>query len=92
MRGSVRALLTWGKKLTESCYILRFKPTIVKEFIREIVRERLSGVQYDPEEVQELSRSLAESVKDKVKSEWLFLPLMYTDQADKQSSRYDSNS
>lgn len=53
--------------------MFRFKPTIVKELIREIVRERLSGVQYDPEEVQELSRSLAESVKDKVKSEWLFV-------------------
>lgn len=47
----------------------RFKPAIVKEHIREIVRERLSGVQYDPEEVPNLSRSLADSIKDKVKSE-----------------------
>ncbi|KAM8745635.1 dynein light chain Tctex-type protein 2B [Acanthopagrus schlegelii] len=45
----------------------KFKPAIVKECIREIVRERLSGMQYDPEEVPELSRSLAESIKDKVK-------------------------
>ncbi|MEQ2162990.1 Dynein light chain Tctex-type protein 2B, partial [Goodea atripinnis] len=44
-----------------------FKPTVVKDCIREIVRERLSGVQYDPENVPELTRSLAESVKDKVK-------------------------
>lgn len=47
----------------------RFRPAVVKECIREIVRERLSGVQYNPEEVPELTRSLADSVKDKVKSE-----------------------
>ncbi|XP_035996982.1 tctex1 domain-containing protein 2 isoform X2 [Fundulus heteroclitus] len=47
---------------------LKFKPAIVKGYIREIVRERLSGVQYDPENVPELTLSLAESVKDKVKS------------------------
>ena len=47
----------------------RFKPAIVKECIRETVRERLSGAQYDPEDVPELSRSLADCVKDKVKSE-----------------------
>lgn len=41
----------------------------MKECIREIVRERLSRVQYNPEEVPELTRSLADSVKDKVKSE-----------------------
>lgn len=47
----------------------RFKAAIVKECIREIVRERLSGVRYDPEETPELSRTLADSIKDKVKSE-----------------------
>lgn len=41
----------------------------MKECVREIVRERLSGVQYNPEEVPELSRSLADCIKDKVKSE-----------------------
>lgn len=54
------------------CFVLfksRFKPAIVKDCIREIVRERLSGMQYDPDEVPELSRSLAESIKDKVKSQ-----------------------
>lgn len=45
----------------------RFKPAVVKECIREIVREQLSGVRYDPDEVPELSRSLADSIKDKVK-------------------------
>ncbi|TNN75546.1 Tctex1 domain-containing protein 2 [Liparis tanakae] len=46
----------------------KFKPAIVKTCIRDIVRERLSGMQYDPEGVPELSRSLAECIKDKVKS------------------------
>lgn len=41
----------------------------MKECIREIVRERLSGMLYDSEEVSELSRSLADDIKDKVKSE-----------------------
>uniref|UniRef100_A0A3B5A3C4 Tctex1 domain containing 2 n=2 Tax=Stegastes partitus TaxID=144197 RepID=A0A3B5A3C4_9TELE len=46
----------------------KFKPAVVKECVREIVRERLSGLRYDPEEVPELSRSLADCIKDKVKS------------------------
>ncbi|KAK2835415.1 hypothetical protein Q5P01_015899 [Channa striata] len=48
-------------------YQHKFKPTIVKECIREILRERLSGVRYNPEEVANLSESLADSIKDKVK-------------------------
>lgn len=47
----------------------RFKPAVVKSCIREVVREQLSGVGYDPEEVPELTRSLADSVRDKVKGE-----------------------
>ncbi|CAB1424467.1 unnamed protein product [Pleuronectes platessa] len=46
----------------------KFKPAVVKECIREIVREKLSGVQYDPEEVPQLSKTLADSVKEKVKN------------------------
>uniref|UniRef100_A0A3Q3QXA3 Tctex1 domain containing 2 n=1 Tax=Monopterus albus TaxID=43700 RepID=A0A3Q3QXA3_MONAL len=46
----------------------KFKPAIVKEYIHEIVRERLSGVRYNPEEVPELSHSLADCIKDKVKN------------------------
>lgn len=45
----------------------RFKPAIVKSCIREIVRERLSGMRYDPEGVTELTGSLAECIKDRVK-------------------------
>nr|XP_046247877.1 dynein light chain Tctex-type protein 2B isoform X1 [Scatophagus argus]XP_046247878.1 dynein light chain Tctex-type protein 2B isoform X1 [Scatophagus argus]XP_046247879.1 dynein light chain Tctex-type protein 2B isoform X1 [Scatophagus argus]XP_046247880.1 dynein light chain Tctex-type protein 2B isoform X1 [Scatophagus argus] len=47
----------------------KFKPAIVKECIREIVRERLSGMRYDPEEVPELSSSLADCIKDKLKTD-----------------------
>ncbi|XP_047443796.1 dynein light chain Tctex-type protein 2B [Mugil cephalus] len=46
----------------------KFKPAVVKDCVREIVRERLSGVRYDPEEVSELSCSLADCVKNKVKN------------------------
>ncbi|XP_029684508.1 dynein light chain Tctex-type protein 2B isoform X1 [Takifugu rubripes] len=57
----------------EATYVIRpnpkykFKPAIVKKCIREIVRERLSGMHYDPEEVPQLTSSLAECIKDKVK-------------------------
>uniref|UniRef100_A0A8C5A906 Tctex1 domain-containing protein 2 n=1 Tax=Gadus morhua TaxID=8049 RepID=A0A8C5A906_GADMO len=47
--------------------LFRFKPVIVKACIREILREQLSGVQYEPEEVPALSRALAESIKNKLK-------------------------
>lgn len=69
------ATLTGGSSLNHISDLLltvtssRFKPAIVKECIREIVRERLSGVRYDPEEVSELSHTLADCIKDKVKSE-----------------------
>ncbi|XP_029551336.1 dynein light chain Tctex-type protein 2B isoform X2 [Salmo trutta] len=45
----------------------RFKAAVVKECIRDILREQLSGVQYDPDEVGVLSRSLADCIKDKLK-------------------------
>ncbi|XP_038571598.1 dynein light chain Tctex-type protein 2B isoform X3 [Micropterus salmoides] len=45
-----------------------FKPAVVKECIRETVREQLSGMRYDPEQVPELSRSLADCIKGKVKN------------------------
>ncbi|XP_028300845.1 dynein light chain Tctex-type protein 2B isoform X2 [Gouania willdenowi] len=58
---------------TSDAYIIRpnhrhkFKPAVVRECIREIVRERLSAAKYDPKEVSEQSRSLADCVRDKVK-------------------------
>lgn len=47
--------------------ICRFKAGVAKECIGEILREQLYGVQYDPEEVPTLSRSLADSIKNKLK-------------------------
>ncbi|KAF7667209.1 hypothetical protein LDENG_00072060 [Lucifuga dentata] len=46
----------------------KFKPAVVKACIREILRERLSGLQYNSEEVSDLSHSLTNSIKDKVKN------------------------
>ncbi|NP_001410688.1 dynein light chain Tctex-type protein 2B [Danio rerio] len=45
----------------------KFKAGVAKECIGEILREQLYGVQYDPEEVPTLSRSLADSIKHKLK-------------------------
>ncbi|KAM8888833.1 dynein light chain Tctex-type protein 2B [Synchiropus picturatus] len=59
---------------SDAAYIIRpnhqnkFKPAIVKECIRETIREQLSGLRYDSEAVPELSRTLADQIKDKVKN------------------------
>ncbi|XP_029922637.1 dynein light chain Tctex-type protein 2B [Myripristis murdjan] len=45
----------------------RFKPAIVKDCIHEILREQLSGQHYDPADLPDLSRTLADCIKDKVK-------------------------
>nr|XP_046156445.1 dynein light chain Tctex-type protein 2B isoform X3 [Oncorhynchus gorbuscha] len=48
-------------------YHHKFKAAVVKECIHDVLREQLSGVQYDPDEVGVLSRSLADCIKDKLK-------------------------
>uniref|UniRef100_A0A4W5QAL3 Dynein light chain Tctex-type 2B n=1 Tax=Hucho hucho TaxID=62062 RepID=A0A4W5QAL3_9TELE len=53
--------------LIRPSYHHKFKAAVVKECIRDILREQLSGVQYDPDEVGVLSRSLADCIKDKLK-------------------------
>nr|XP_055074103.1 dynein light chain Tctex-type protein 2B [Misgurnus anguillicaudatus] len=54
-----------------STYLIRpkhkFKAGVAKEFMREILREELTGVRYNPDEIPTLSRSLAESIKKKLK-------------------------
>lgn len=49
-------------------YQHKFKAGIVKECIRDILREQLTGVQYDPEEIPALSRSLADCIKKRLKT------------------------
>ncbi|KAM9796549.1 tctex1 domain-containing protein 2 [Syngnathus acus] len=49
-------------------YQHKFKSAVVKECIRETVKARLFEVQFDPDEVAELTRSVADCVKDKVKN------------------------
>ncbi|KAM6963281.1 dynein light chain Tctex-type protein 2B [Aplochiton taeniatus] len=48
-------------------YQHKFKPAVVKECIRNILRDQLSGLQYDPEEVPVMSRTLADCIKNKLK-------------------------
>ncbi|XP_077440312.1 dynein light chain Tctex-type protein 2B [Vanacampus margaritifer] len=48
-------------------YQYKFKSAVVKECIRETVKARLLEAQYDPDEVAEITRTLADSVKNKVK-------------------------
>ncbi|XP_077573946.1 dynein light chain Tctex-type protein 2B [Stigmatopora nigra] len=48
-------------------YQHKFKPAVVKECIRETVKALLTEVDYDPDEVSELTSKVADSVKNKVK-------------------------
>ncbi|XP_057696018.1 dynein light chain Tctex-type protein 2B isoform X2 [Corythoichthys intestinalis] len=48
-------------------YQHKFKPAVVKECIRETVKAMLSEAEYDPDEVSELTSTLADRVKNKVK-------------------------
>lgn len=57
----------------------RFKASAVKECIRAVLKEKLADVQYDPEAIPQLTKSLSEIIKDRLKGEELcwerwFLP------------------
>jgi len=45
----------------------RFKSSTVKECIRTILKEKLANVQYIPEEMPQLTKSLSETIKDRLK-------------------------
>ncbi|XP_050834130.1 dynein light chain Tctex-type protein 2B isoform X1 [Serinus canaria] len=47
----------------------RFKSSTVKECIRAILKEKLANVQYIPEEMPELTKSLSDTIKDRLKEE-----------------------
>uniref|UniRef100_A0A8D2MGR2 Dynein light chain Tctex-type 2B n=1 Tax=Zonotrichia albicollis TaxID=44394 RepID=A0A8D2MGR2_ZONAL len=47
----------------------RFKSSTVKECIRAILKERLADVQYKPEEMAELTKSLSDTIKDRLKDQ-----------------------
>uniref|UniRef100_A0A8C9NQP1 Dynein light chain Tctex-type 2B n=1 Tax=Serinus canaria TaxID=9135 RepID=A0A8C9NQP1_SERCA len=52
-----------------SCCHDRFKSSTVKECIRAILKEKLANVQYIPEEMPELTKSLSDTIKDRLKKE-----------------------
>ncbi|XP_068810485.1 dynein light chain Tctex-type protein 2B isoform X2 [Struthio camelus] len=47
----------------------RFKSSTVKECIHAILKEKLTNVQYIPEEMPQLTKSLSEMIKDRLKDE-----------------------
>nr|XP_021136291.1 tctex1 domain-containing protein 2 isoform X1 [Columba livia] len=47
----------------------RFKSSTVKECIHAILKEKLANVQYVPEEMPQLTKSLSEIIKDRLKEE-----------------------
>uniref|UniRef100_A0A8V0YQ87 Dynein light chain Tctex-type 2B n=1 Tax=Gallus gallus TaxID=9031 RepID=A0A8V0YQ87_CHICK len=47
----------------------RFKASAVKECIRAVLKEKLADVQYDPEAIPQLTKSLSEIIKDRLKEE-----------------------
>lgn len=56
----------------ENAYVIRpnfkhkFKPATVGEKVREIMAERLTGVQYHPDECAKLTKELSDEVRNKV--------------------------
>uniref|UniRef100_A0A8D2J6T8 Tctex1 domain containing 2 n=1 Tax=Varanus komodoensis TaxID=61221 RepID=A0A8D2J6T8_VARKO len=46
---------------------LRFRSSTVKDCIHEVLKEELENVQYDPEEVPQLTKSLSETIRDRLK-------------------------
>ncbi|KAI5101204.1 tctex1 domain-containing protein 2 [Silurus meridionalis] len=48
-------------------YEHKFRVPVVKDCIKEILREHLSGVQYNPEEIPSLTQTLTEAIKDRIK-------------------------
>ncbi|KFV69607.1 Tctex1 domain-containing protein 2, partial [Dryobates pubescens] len=47
----------------------RFKSSTVKECIHAILKEKLANVQYIPEDMPQLTVSLSETIKDRLKEE-----------------------
>lgn len=45
----------------------RFKASTVKECIRAILKEKLANVQYIPNDMPQLTMSLSETIKDRLK-------------------------
>eukprot|EP00033_Pygsuia_biforma_P001457 GCRY01001646.1.p1 GENE.GCRY01001646.1~~GCRY01001646.1.p1 ORF type:complete len:123 (-),score=12.06 GCRY01001646.1:81-449(-) len=61
------------EKDTQNSYIIRpafnkkFRPHIVKELIRNVLFERLSGLTYHPENTTQWTREIADDIKLKLK-------------------------
>uniref|UniRef100_A0A8V0YIT7 Dynein light chain Tctex-type 2B n=1 Tax=Gallus gallus TaxID=9031 RepID=A0A8V0YIT7_CHICK len=58
-----------GSRMSASQKVLPFKASAVKECIRAVLKEKLADVQYDPEAIPQLTKSLSEIIKDRLKEE-----------------------
>ncbi|XP_053169145.1 dynein light chain Tctex-type protein 2B [Hemicordylus capensis] len=45
----------------------KFRSSTVKECIHEVLKEELTGVQYTPEDIPQLTKSLSETIRNKLK-------------------------
>ncbi|XP_028587726.1 dynein light chain Tctex-type protein 2B [Podarcis muralis] len=45
----------------------KFRPSTVKDCIHEVLKEELASVQYNPEEIPQLTKSLSETILEKLK-------------------------
>ncbi|WAR27225.1 DYT2B-like protein [Mya arenaria] len=45
----------------------KFRPVIVKECIHNVLNERLDGKSYDPEEIMDWTKTIADDIKTKLK-------------------------
>ncbi|XP_066476970.1 dynein light chain Tctex-type protein 2B isoform X2 [Tiliqua scincoides] len=45
----------------------KFRSSTVKECIHEVLKEELTGIQYSPEDIPQLTKSLSETIRDKLK-------------------------
>lgn len=67
-------------QILATCFAMisfRFRPATVKDLIHEILRNELSGKEYDAEEVPELTKEISEQIKDKLKGN-IQSPIVYT--------------
>ena len=55
---------------TQSLLCFRFRSVMVKEMIHLVMTEKLSGKTYDPESTTEWTKSISDTIKNKLQGLW----------------------